>query len=168
VEGLDGAIQVTSPAAPEHRDDIETMEVLLRDMDAGRVGMAKPFSAEPADDETQPYVVPDLFVQARETDDADRAWARANHNHFPAAMLALVVGVTTTGSRHRDLGGKVAAYAGMDIAVYIVVDRQEREVIVHHEPDPAKRRYAAVARVPFGTPAPLPEPFTALDTTTLV
>ncbi|MYW04926.1 Uma2 family endonuclease [Streptomyces sp. SID3343] len=82
-------------------------------------------------------------------------------------MLALAVEVTSPSTRDRDFGDKLRTYAGVGVAVYVIVDRKDRVVVVHHEPDPEKRAYAAVVTVPFGTPAPLPKPFSDLDTSSL-
>ncbi|MFI6583809.1 Uma2 family endonuclease [Embleya sp. NPDC050493] len=168
VESVEGEIYVTPPALPEHRDDIEVLEDSLRAMNVGRVGMAKEFSSGLVGDDIRPYAIPDLYVQARETDDMDRAWARAHDNYFPLAMLALVVEVTSPSTRDRDFGAKLRTYAGAGVPVYVIVDRKNRVLVVHHEPDPEKRCYAAVATVPYGTAAPMPKPFADLDTSLLV
>lgn len=167
VESVDGEIYVTPPAAPEHRTAVEVLEDRLRAMGAGRVGMAKEFSSGLAADDLRPRVIPDLFVQARENTDMDLAWARAHDNYFPLSMLLLAVEVTSPSTRWLDLGGKLATYSACGVEVYLVVDRKDRQVIVHHGPDPAEHVYKHVDRYGFGDEVELPPPFQKLNTSGL-
>jgi Uma2 family endonuclease len=56
----------------------------------------------------------------------------------------------------RDRVEKPRAYAATGIPVYLLIDRDTCEVVVHAEPDGA--RYESVRRLPFGKPVELPTP----------
>jgi Uma2 family endonuclease len=167
VEYVEGEIYVTPPAKPEHSDDIDELEDQLRAMKAGRVGAHKEFASGLVGEDVRAYVKPDLYVLARESNDMDRAWARVHDNYFPLGMLALVVEVVSPSTKALDYGAKYRTYAACEVPVYMLVDRLKRELHVFHEPLPEAKRYAAMATVPFGTPATLPKPFGKIDTSTL-
>ncbi|MGC0420203.1 Uma2 family endonuclease [Embleya sp. AB8] len=168
VESVEGEIYVTPPTLPEHRMDIIGLARHLRAFDVGMVERGDEFASGLTGDDVRGYVIPDLYVQIRETTEMDMAWARAHDNYFPLSMLALAVEVTSPSTRDRDFGAKLRTYAGTGVPVYVIVDRKDRVVVVHHEPETEKRIYAAVATVPFGTLAPLPKPFGDLDTSSLL
>ncbi|WTW97942.1 Uma2 family endonuclease [Streptomycetaceae bacterium NBC_01309] len=168
VESVDGEIYVTPPAAPEHRSDMELLEDRLRAMGVGRVGMMKEFASGAADDDLRPRVIPDVFVQTREQTDLDVAWAKAHDNYFPLSMVLLAAEVTSPSTRWLDFGGKLATYAAAGVEVYLVVDRKDRKIVVHHGPDPAERKYKHVRRYSYGDEVELPAPFGKLDTSGLV
>lgn len=75
----------------------------------------------------------------------------------PAPVL-MVVEVTSYDSDtdQRDRHERPRAYAETGIPLYLLVDREACEVVVHSEPD--GRRYELVHRVPFGRDLHLPDP----------
>ncbi|MEU8137195.1 Uma2 family endonuclease [Streptodolium elevatio] len=168
VESVDGEIYVTPPAAPEHRSDMELLEDRLRAMGVGRVGVMKEFASGADDDDLRPRVIPDVFVQRREHTDLDIAWARAHDNYFPLSMVLLVVEVTSPGTRVLEFKAKLATYAAAGVEVYLIVDRQDRAIFLHHGPDPAERAYKHVRRYSYGDLVDLPSPFGKLVTTGLL
>ena len=72
--------------------------------------------------------------------------------------VQMVVEITSRDSdtNRRDRVEKPRAYAQSRIPVYLLIDRDTREVRVHSEPDGV--RYEQVATVPFGKSVTLPEP----------
>ncbi|MQY21468.1 Uma2 family endonuclease [Nocardia macrotermitis] len=87
----------------------------------------------------------------------------------PAEQVLMAVEVTSRDSdtNQRDRIEKPAAYAQAGIPVYLLVDRDSKEVVVFAEPDEA--RYQVVHRYAFGHEVVLPAPVSmTLDTTPLV
>jgi Uma2 family endonuclease len=82
-------------------------------------------------------------------------------------LMAVEVTSRDHDTNQRDRIDKPAAYAQADIPIYLLVDRDCEEVVVHAEPDGT--RYQVVHRYAFGHAVTLPEPVaTTLDTTPLV
>ncbi|MGW7518762.1 Uma2 family endonuclease [Streptomyces sp. NPDC054796] len=85
--------------------------------------------------------------------------AFAGHGEWadPAPVL-MAVEVTSydSGTDLRDRVEKPRAYAESGIPVYLLVDRESGETVVHSEPDGV--RYERTARVPFGKSVELPGP----------
>jgi Uma2 family endonuclease len=75
-----------------------------------------------------------------------------------ADQVLMVVEVTPYDSDtdQRDRVHKPRAYAETGIPVYLLIDRDTCEVVIHSEPDGT--RYESVRRLPFGKPAELPAP----------
>ncbi|MFE1318925.1 Uma2 family endonuclease [Kitasatospora phosalacinea] len=75
-----------------------------------------------------------------------------------ADRAVMVVEVTSYDSDtdRRDRNEKPQAYAETGIPVYLLVDRDSCEVLVHSEPEDG--RYVSLVRRPFGKPAVLPDP----------
>ncbi|WP_442788506.1 Uma2 family endonuclease [Kitasatospora sp. YST-16] len=75
-----------------------------------------------------------------------------------ADQVVMVVEVTSYDSDtdRRDRDEKPRAYAETGIPVYLLVDRDSCEVLVHSEPEDG--RYVSLVRRPFGKPAVLPDP----------
>ncbi|RAJ36071.1 Uma2 family endonuclease [Kitasatospora sp. SolWspMP-SS2h] len=72
--------------------------------------------------------------------------------------VVMVVEVTSydRDTDRRDRDEKPRAYAETGIPVYLLVDRDGGEVLVHSEPEDG--RYVSLVRRPFGKPAVLPDP----------
>ncbi|WP_104815433.1 Uma2 family endonuclease [Kitasatospora sp. MMS16-BH015] len=70
--------------------------------------------------------------------------------------MVMVVEVTTScrSTDHRIRAEKPAAYAQAGIPVYLVIDRERREVTAHS--DPLDGRYRASLPTPYGDPLALP------------
>jgi Uma2 family endonuclease len=81
----------------------------------------------------------------------------------PAGVL-MVVEVTSydEDTDRRDRVEKPTAYAETSIPVYLLIDRDSCEVVVHSEPD--GKRYEALRQVPFGKSVELPGLGVVLDT----
>ncbi|ROR42460.1 Uma2 family endonuclease [Kitasatospora cineracea] len=75
-----------------------------------------------------------------------------------ADRVVMVVEVTSYDSDtdRGDRDEKPRAYAETGIPVYLLVDRDSCEVLVHSEPEDG--RYVSLVRRPFGKPAVLPDP----------
>lgn len=82
---------------------------------------------------------------------------------FVFGAVSLALPALLTGDRT----GKRDAYARAGIGVYLLVDRQRREVAVFSAPE--DDRYGDVHTVPYGKPLALPEPLAfMLDTSSLI
>jgi Uma2 family endonuclease len=82
-------------------------------------------------------------------------------------LMAVEVTSRDSDTNQRDRIDKPAAYAQAGIPVYLLVDRDTKEVVVHAEPD--GKRYQVEHRYAFGHPVTLPDPVAvSLDTTPLV
>ncbi|MEU1662884.1 Uma2 family endonuclease [Streptomyces sparsogenes] len=87
----------------------------------------------------------------------------------PAGVL-MTVEVTShdRDTDRRDRVEKPAAYAAAGIPVYLLVDRDACEVVVHTNPAPKRRRYIDVHSAAFGEKVMIPEPVgITLDTEVL-
>ncbi|WP_019547734.1 Uma2 family endonuclease [Streptomyces sulphureus] len=71
-------------------------------------------------------------------------------------FMAVEVTSFDSDTNRRDRVEKPAAYAAVDIPVYLLIDRQKGEVRVHSEPDGV--RYQQVVTVPYGKSVLLPDP----------
>jgi Uma2 family endonuclease len=84
-----------------------------------------------------------------------------------SVRMAVEVTSRDSDTNQRDRIDKPAAYAEAGIPIYLLVDRDTKEVVVHAEPGSV--RYQVVHRYAFGHSVTLPEPVAmTLDTTPLV
>ncbi|MEU8135484.1 Uma2 family endonuclease [Streptodolium elevatio] len=111
------------------------------------------------------HVIPDLTVASRAFTDAERAAAEQHRNWMPAEALDLVVEVTGSNIT-ADTKGKYAAYARLNIPIYLLVNRDQRTATVFTDPsgDVQTPGYAVNRVFKFGQPLVLPEPYPELDT----
>ncbi|QIS10276.1 Uma2 family endonuclease [Nocardia arthritidis] len=94
---------------------------------------------------------PDAFVGAGE-------WASADQ-----AVMVVEVTSPDSDSNRRDRCEKPIAYADASIPIYLLIDRDSAEVVVHSQPSAG--RYQDVHRYAFGLEVALPEPVgVTLDT----
>lgn len=168
VEYVGGEFHVTPPAEPEHRVDIHQIVRQLRAMQVGEVECGVEFASGLDDAGLRAYVIPDATVTRSAPTELDMAWARAHDNYFALSTLQLALEVTSPSTRGRDFGPKLKTYAACGVDVYVIVDRRDRTVIVHSQPDVDKRDYIVVTSVPFGAKLVLPAPFGSLDTAVLL
>lgn len=95
----------------------------------------------------------------------------AGHGEWsdPAGVLMTVEVTSFDGDTNsRDRQEKPAAYAAAGIPVYLLVDRDCCEVVVHFNPAPERGRYLDIHRAPFGEQVVLPDPIgITLDTESL-
>ncbi|MEY9840197.1 Uma2 family endonuclease [Streptacidiphilus sp. EB103A] len=85
--------------------------------------------------------------------------AMAGQSEWAATDGVLLIAEVTSfddDTDRRDRIDKPRAYAETGIPVYLLIDRDSCEVVVHSEPDGT--RYETVRRLPFGKPAELPAP----------
>ena len=77
----------------------------------------------------------------------------------------LLVAETTSTDPSRDRWAKRKGYAAAGIPLYLLVDREQRTVVLHSDPDADTGDYLTVHNAPYGKDVPLPEPFDfALET----
>lgn len=82
----------------------------------------------------------------------------------PTEGLRLVAEVTS-GDPYRDRVVKRRGYATAAIPLYLLVDREQRAVVLHSDPDVDSSDYLDIHNVPYGKDVPLPAPFEfALET----
>ncbi|MFJ9522680.1 Uma2 family endonuclease [Kitasatospora sp. NPDC101801] len=74
---------------------------------------------------------------------------------IPSGVL-MVLEVTSS-RPEKDREAKRQGYAAAAIPLYLLVDRQRNEIVLHSEPH--RGDYRTTTRVPVGDPLPLPEPF---------
>lgn len=101
--------------------------------------------------------IPDLTVGLEGTFADQEAW-------MPTEGVLLVVEVTSN-NPNRDRETKRKGYAAAGIPLYLLVDRQQRTVVLHSEPDGNAGDYLSVHYEPYGKDVLLPAPFDfALET----
>ncbi|MFJ3878625.1 Uma2 family endonuclease [Streptomyces sp. NPDC090077] len=99
---------------------------------------------------------PDLYV-------VDRSAFLTEGRHGDGEALSLVAEFTSTSTRDVDWQEKLQVY-GQLVPVYLVVDMQAEEITCFSDPSP--HGYRAHRTVSFGTPLPVPAPFSCeIDTT---
>ncbi|MCX4097489.1 Uma2 family endonuclease [Nocardia sp. alder85J] len=78
----------------------------------------------------------------------------------PADQVSMVVEVTSYDSdtNPRDRVDEPAAYARTPVPIYLLIDRQQSEMVVHSQPDRDLGRYREIQRYAFGAPVALPAP----------
>ncbi|WP_405978922.1 Uma2 family endonuclease [Streptomyces sp. NBC_00158] len=93
----------------------------------------------------------------------DRSAFLAEGRHGDGEALHLVAEFTSTSTRDADWQEKLQVY-GQLLPVYLVVDMQAEEITCFSDPSP--QGYRAHKTVSFGTPLPVPAPFSCeIDTT---
>jgi Uma2 family endonuclease len=150
-ELVDGEIIVTPPPGGNHErciarimKQLHTRSSVAMECSAQK-GLIVPGAAG------QNMVIPDITVVPEKLDlfhDAP-SW-------MPTAGVAMVVEITSS-SPDRDRNPKRRSYAAARIPLYLLVDRQERRVILFSEP--ARDEYVSTSSVPLGDSLKLPEPF---------
>ncbi|WBO65028.1 Uma2 family endonuclease [Streptomyces camelliae] len=150
VELIEGEICVTPPANGEHEEIVSEVidQVAERRHDRSLrnytgIGLNVPGSSDTG------HVEPDLVIAAKGTFDDHEEW------HDPAGVL-LVAEVTSKSTGDRDRHKKIHGYARAGIPVYLLIDREEAEVIVYSEP--SGDDYAKSPKYKLGQTVPLPAP----------
>ncbi|MFJ8439544.1 Uma2 family endonuclease [Kitasatospora griseola] len=93
--------------------------------------------------------IPDMTFAVEGAFDEQPPWMR------PQGLLMVVE--VTSNNPTRDREAKRRGYAAAEIPLYLLVDRQRREVVLYGHPEEGD--YTATHIVPVGDPLPLPEPF---------
>jgi Uma2 family endonuclease len=150
-EIIEGLIQVSPRPAPQHASIISQLTACLWSVAEG-VDWEALSEVEIEHPELDGLYSPDLLVTPVPYPVADRTG-----RVLRADAMLLVAEVTSPSNAKDDRGAKLDGYARVGVPLYLLVDRQNREV--HLFSDPQKGEYAAEVRVPFGTPITLPAPF---------
>lgn len=137
VEILEGRLIVTPPADGPHGEGLTDTTLAFAALHRGetRVIQAIGIWLPTGDDE---HAVPDLAVV-----DADYRDHEVKFKCYDPAVFRLVLEVTSTNWRD-DLDVKPGAYARAGIPVYVIGDREHREVVVLTEPRDGEYRTRAV------------------------
>ena len=154
-ELIDGEIVVTPPPLGDHEDWIAELSLqIVRDTPrrfhwAGQKGLVIPGD----DEHRENRVIPDMVIAPAELRLFRGApeWMRVEPEG-----IAMVVEVTSSRPEN-DREGKRYGYARAGIPLYLLIDRDERRVLLFSGPDGGD--YTHIDQVQFGKPLPLPEPF---------
>jgi Uma2 family endonuclease len=150
-ELIDGEIVVTPPPDGNHERCVmrivkQVLASSANPMDfSGQKGLIVPI------DGGHGRVIPDITFAPAQRDlflDAP-TW-------MPAAGVAMVVEITSSSPDH-DRNAKRRAYAAAQIPLYLLVDRQRREVTLYGES--LRNEYTSSSTVRLGSIVKLPEPF---------
>lgn len=95
--------------------------------------------------------IPDGVLAPRGTFVGAKEWAEPDD-----VLMAVEVTSYDADTHQRDRVEKPRAYAETGIPVYLLVDRESRELVVHSEPEDGK--YVRMLTVAFGAPVTLPDP----------
>ncbi|MFD8483937.1 Uma2 family endonuclease [Kitasatospora sp. NPDC059673] len=144
-EIIEGEIIVTPPPNGEHETVIGRIvrQVFRRS--------AKDFDFAPGTGLIVPNgrYVPDATFTDNGTMMDRESWSK------PDGVLMVVE--VTSGNPSKDREAKRKGYAAAEIPLYLLVDRQAGQVVLHSSP--AKGDYTSTATVTVGNPLLLPEPF---------
>jgi len=150
VELVEGEICVSPPNDGEHAEIVSELSGLVidrRDDPTLRtytgIGLMIPGVSGTG------RVLPDLTVAPKNSFDNEDVW------QHPSAVL-LVAEVTSTSTAARDRDKKILGYARAGIPLYLLIDREEGEVLVCSEPSGGD--YAKSLKHKLGLPVPLPAP----------
>ncbi|WAZ22980.1 Uma2 family endonuclease [Streptomyces cinnabarinus] len=151
VELIEGEICVTPPANGEHEEIVSKVnrQIIRKDPDDflftyTGIGLKVPGASQTGN------VVPDLVVAPEGSFDDEKQW------HETLSVL-LVAEVTSPGTADRDREKKIRGYARAGVPVYLLIDREEAEVVVYS--DPSGDEYGKSHKFKVGLPVPLPAPF---------
>ncbi|WP_433462467.1 Uma2 family endonuclease [Spirillospora sp. CA-128828] len=161
-ELIDGEIVVSPPPGSRHERNIARInrQVTLHSSTAfdfsGNMGLVLP-----GDGGLPHYVIPDGTFAPLDLDvyDNDDSWSEPDG-------IAMVVEVTSS-RPGPDREAKRYGYARAEIPLYLLVDRDEKRVVLFSQPD--GKDYARTDQASFGKGLALPEPFGfELDTSDFV
>ena len=164
VELVEGEICLTSVNDGQHAEIVADLRDQLTSGDPDRrlsaysgIGLRVPPGGP--GERAEGRVVPDLTLATRGSFRNALVW------QAPDPVL-LVTEVTSAFTAHRDRVRKARAYARAGIPVYLLIDRETGEAVVHSEPSGDSYGHTSVHRL--GTVVPLPAPVPrALETTEL-
>ncbi|MFJ4829524.1 Uma2 family endonuclease [Streptomyces sp. NPDC088747] len=148
VELVEGEIYVVPPANGEHEEIVSELSGQVRDHDRGLgrytgIGLNVPGASRTG------HVIPDLVIAPKGSFHDEDEW-------HESAPVILVAEVTSGSTAARDRETKIRGYARAGIPVYLLIDREESEVVVFSEPDGAD--YSKALRHKLGLAVPLPAP----------
>lgn len=150
VELVEGEIYVVPPANGEHEEIVSEVADQVAERRADRalrsytgIGLNVPGASDTG------HVIPDLVIAPKGSFHDEEEW------HGSASVL-LVAEVTSTSTAARDRDKKIRGYARAGIPVYLLIDREEGEVLVYSEP--SGDDYAKGLKHKLGLTVPLPAP----------
>ncbi|MCX5559179.1 Uma2 family endonuclease [Streptomyces sp. NBC_00038] len=150
VELVEGEIYVVPPANGEHEGIVSEVveQVIARRTDRTLrnytgIGLNVPGASETG------HVIPDLVVAPKGSFHDEEEW------HAPSGVL-LVAEVTSDSTAARDREKKIRGYARAGIPIYLLIDREEGEVVVYSEP--SGDDYTKGPKHKLGLAVPLPAP----------
>ncbi|GAA0904886.1 Uma2 family endonuclease [Streptomyces thermoalcalitolerans] len=148
VELIEGDIHVTPPANGEHEEIVSELSGQVRDhrKDLGRytgIGLFVPGASKSG------KVEPDLVLAPK------GSFADQEEYHDPSPVL-MVVEVTSPSTGDNDRRKKILGYARAGIPVYLLIDREAGQVVVHSQPEGDK--YTSRVAYELSAVVPLPEP----------
>ena len=148
VELVEGEIYVVPPANGEHEEIVSELSGQVRDHDRGLgrytgIGLNVPGASGTG------HVIPDLVIAPKGSFHDEEEW------HEPAPVL-MVAEVTSASTATRDRDTKIRGYARAGIPIYLLIDREEGEVMVYS--DPSGDDYAKSLKHKLGLAVPLPAP----------
>jgi Uma2 family endonuclease len=148
VELIEGEICVTPPANGEHEEIVSELSGQIRDHDKGLgrytgIGLDVPGASRTG------RVVPDLVIAPKGSFSDREEW------HDPSPVL-LVAEVTSDSTAERDREQKIQGYARAGIPLYLLIDREAGEAVIHAEP--SADEYAKSSRCKLGLAVSLPAP----------
>jgi hypothetical protein len=139
-EFLEGKVVV--PKWPEgvHDDGAQRLAVQLMEAGVRWVGVGKHFRPN-GDADAGAQLTPDFYVTRRQPTYADDD----EYGRYPADLLALACGTTTTGRRSRH-----ATYAAAGVPVYVLISREAGTARAFSAPERAQARYRTTTEVKPG------------------
>ncbi|MDG5801561.1 Uma2 family endonuclease [Streptomyces ossamyceticus] len=150
VELIEGEICVTPPANGEHEEIVSELADQVTERRGDRslrnytgIGLDVPGASGTG------HVVPDLVIAPKGSFSDREEW------HDPSPVL-LVAEVTSDGTAERDREKKIHGYARAGIPLYLLIDREAGEAVVHSEP--SADEYAKSSRCKLGLTVALPAP----------
>ncbi|MGI5456380.1 Uma2 family endonuclease [Streptomyces sp. CA-249302] len=150
VELIEGDIYVTPPADADHEAFVSELVDQVSERRRERslrnwtgIGLNVPGASKTG------HVVPDLVIAPKDSFRGPEKW------NDPSPAL-LVAEVTSTSTADRDREKKIHGYARAGIPVYLLIDREEAEVIVYSEP--SGDDYTQNPKYKLGLTIPLPAP----------
>jgi Putative restriction endonuclease len=153
-EIIEGRITITNPPCPARAAIIEGIR---RTVAAGLAPGEGCFGHITLEEPRGDRYIPNLAVWP-----TDLVEGRGDRT-FPGERCAFAIEVTPR-RRTTRASKKSAGYARAGVPLYLVVDRAQRECIIHA--NPVSGRYTAVSTEPFGNPITVPlDPAVTLDTT---
>ncbi|MFI6419078.1 Uma2 family endonuclease [Streptomyces sp. NPDC050842] len=164
VELVEGEVCLTSVNDGQHAEIVADLRDQLTVPDPDRrvsaytgIGLRVPPGGP--GERAEGRVVPDLILATRGSFGNALVW------QTPDPVL-LVAEVTSPVTAHRDRVRKARAYARAGIPVYLLIDREAGEAVVHSEPCGGGYGHKSVHRLGTLVPLPAPVPRT-LETTAL-